>query len=69
MRTNIVIDDRLVKEGLMITGFKTKKQLVNYAIQELINRKKRKTILDLEGRLHWEDDLNKMRGSHCEDIG
>lgn len=69
MRTNIVLDDKLVEEGLRFTGFKTKKELVNYALQELISRKKRKTILKLEGKLHWEGDLNEMRGNRFEDIG
>ena len=63
MRTNIFIDDKLMEEGLIVTGFKTKKELVNYALQELIARKKRKAILDLEGKLHWEGNLNKMRGN------
>lgn len=69
MRTNIVLDDKLVEEGLRFTGFKTKKELVNYALQELVSRKKRKTTLKLEGKLHWEGDLNEMRGNRFEDIG
>lgn len=69
MRTNIVLDDKLVEEGLRFTGLKTKKELVNYALQELISRKKRKTILKLEGKLHWEGNLNEMRDNRFEDIG
>jgi len=51
MRTNVVIDDKLIEEGLEYTGFKTKKELVNYALKKLVDRKKRKTILELEGKL------------------
>jgi len=68
MRTNIVIDDKLIEEGLEYTSFKTKKELVNYALKELVDRIKRKAILELEGKLHWEGDLEEMRGNRFEDI-
>lgn len=69
MRTNVVIDDNLIEEGLTYTGLKTKRELVNYALKELVNRKKRKAILALEGKLHWEGDLIEMRENRFEDIG
>jgi len=69
MRTNVVIDDRLIEEGLAVTGLKTKRDLVNYALKELVDRKRRKAILALEGRLRWEGDLNDMREDRFEDIG
>ncbi|MCK4603591.1 MAG: type II toxin-antitoxin system VapB family antitoxin [Deltaproteobacteria bacterium] len=68
MRTNVVIDDKLIEEGLEYTGFKTKKELVNYALKKLVDRKKRKAILELEGKLHWEGNLEEMRGNRFEDI-
>ena len=68
MRTNVVIDDKLIEEGLEYTGLKTKKELVNYALKGLVDRKKRKTILQLEGKFHWEGDLEEMRGNRFEDI-
>ncbi|MFO7970665.1 MAG: type II toxin-antitoxin system VapB family antitoxin [Desulfobacterales bacterium] len=68
MRTNVVIDDKLIEEGLAYTGLKTKKELVNYALKELVCRKKRKAILELEGKLHWEGDLEEMRGNRFENI-
>jgi len=40
MRTNIVLDDRLTKEAFALTGLKTKKELVNYALRELVRIKK-----------------------------
>jgi len=69
MRTNVVIDDDLIEEGMAYTGLKTKRELVNYALKELVDRKKRKAILALEGKLHWEGDLNDMRENRFEDIG
>lgn len=68
MRTNIVIDDKLIEEGLEYTGFKTKKELVNFALKKLVERKKRKSIIELEGKLHWAGDLEEMRGNRFEDI-
>ena len=68
MRTNIVIDDKLIEEGMEHTGFKTKKELVNFALKELVERKKRKSITELEGKLHWKGDLEEMRSNRFEDI-
>jgi Arc/MetJ family transcription regulator len=67
MRTNIVIDEELMKKGIQYTGLRTKKDLVNHALQELIQRKERKEILRLKGRLHWEGDLEELRRSRFDD--
>jgi len=61
MRTNIVINDKLIEEGLNITKLKTKKELVNFALKELIRRKKMYEILDLRGKVKWEGNLEEMR--------
>jgi len=61
LRTSIDIDDKLVKEGLKITHLKTKKELVNFALQELIKREKRKRIMELKGKLQFDIDLHQMR--------
>ncbi len=62
-RTNIVLDDRLVKEALKLTHFKTKKEVVNYALDELVRRRKRKGLLAFEGKVKWEGSLAEMRKS------
>ena len=67
MRTNIVIDEELMKKGLRYTGLSTKKELVNYALRELIQREERKEILRLKGKLHWEGDLEEMRRGRFDD--
>ena len=69
MRTNVVIEDKLIEEGLAYTGLKTKRELVNFALKDLVDRKKRKAILVLEGKLHWEGNLKEMRENRFEDIG
>jgi len=66
MRTNIVLDDDLVREGLKLTKLKTKKELINFALKELIARKKRKKLLNLEGKVEWVGDLNKMREARID---
>jgi Arc/MetJ family transcription regulator len=67
MRTNIVIDEELMEKGIRYTGLKTKKGVVNQALRELIQRKERKEILRLKGKLHWEGDLEEMRRSRFDD--
>lgn len=61
MRTNIDLDDELIDEARRLTGLATKKDLVNHALRELIARERRKAVLALEGKLHWEGDLDAMR--------
>ncbi len=62
-RTNIDLDERLVMAGMKLTGCKTKKEVVNLALRELVARKKRKKILELEGKIAWAGDLHEMRKS------
>jgi Arc/MetJ family transcription regulator len=67
MRTNIVIDDELINKVIEYTGLKTKKEAVNFALRELIERKERKEILRFKGKLNWEGDLEEMRRNRFDD--
>jgi Arc/MetJ family transcription regulator len=60
MRTNLDIDDKLLNSAMSITHIKTKKGIVEYALKELIAQK-RKSILDLKGKIKWEGNLDEMR--------
>jgi Arc/MetJ family transcription regulator len=60
-RTNVELDEKLVKEGMRLFKKKTKKDLIHFALSELIRREKAKGILDLEGKVEWEGDLKEMR--------
>jgi len=62
MRTNIVIDDKLMNDALKATGCKTKKEAVEEGLKLLIQTNKQKSIRKLRGKLKWEGDLNEMRG-------
>jgi Arc/MetJ family transcription regulator len=62
-RTNIHLDDRLVAEGLKLTRTKTKRELVDLALRELVAKKRRKALLSLAGKVGWRGDLSRMRKS------
>ncbi|MGB5835306.1 MAG: type II toxin-antitoxin system VapB family antitoxin [Thiohalocapsa sp.] len=49
MRTNIVIDDALVEEAFAISNIRTKRELVDRALREFVDRHKRKNVMDLYG--------------------
>jgi Arc/MetJ family transcription regulator len=61
MRTNIEIDDEVMREAQRLTGVKTKRETVDLALRELVARHHRLGILDLRGRVHWEGDLDSSR--------
>ena len=61
MRTNIVIDDDLMKEVLEKTGIKTKREAVEEGLKLLLKMKSQQQILELRGKIHWEGDLDEMR--------
>ena len=60
-RTNINLDDKLVSKGLKMTGLRTKRELVDLALRELVRKEDQKSILSLEGTMHWEGDLEELR--------
>jgi Arc/MetJ family transcription regulator len=61
LRTNIELDAELVNEAMELTRLKTKKELVNYALKELVRKIKRKNLLYLEGKVKWEGNLYETR--------
>ena len=52
-RTNVVLDDELVAEAARLSGIRTKKDLIHEALRVLIATRKRKSLLDLEGKVHF----------------
>jgi Arc/MetJ family transcription regulator len=61
MRTNIVIDDRLMDEALKLTGVKSKREVVELALKTLIQLKQQTQIKAYRGKLQWDGDLESMR--------
>jgi Arc/MetJ family transcription regulator len=50
MRTNIVLDDKLVAEAMKLTRIQTKREVVELALREMVARRKRKNVLELVGQ-------------------
>ncbi len=61
VRTNIVLDSKLVEAGLKATGLKTRRELVDFALRELLRHERQKELLQLKGKVKWEGDLDEMR--------
>jgi Arc/MetJ family transcription regulator len=62
MRTNIVIDDALMKAVLEKTGIRTKREAVEEGLKLLLQSTEQvQQIRALRGRIHWEGDLDEMR--------
>jgi Arc/MetJ family transcription regulator len=61
VRTNIVIDDKLMRDTLRATGLKTKREAVELGLQTLLRLEKQAQIRGLRGKLDWQGDLNVMR--------
>ena len=61
MRTNIVIEDELMEKAISLSGGKTKKAVVEEALQLFVKLKEQLQIRDLRGQLYWEGDLDQMR--------
>ena len=61
MRTNIVIDDKLMKDALRTTGAKTKREAVELGLRPLIQLGRQQQARQLRGKISWEGDLEAMR--------
>jgi Arc/MetJ family transcription regulator len=60
-RTNVVLDDELVEKCQKLTGITTRRALIDYALQELLRRKRQRRLLELMGSIKWEGDLDSWR--------
>ena len=60
MRTNIVLDDKLVAEGMRLSKLRSKKDLVNSALSEYVAHRKKQNLLKYRGA-GWEGDLDELR--------
>lgn len=61
MRTNIEIDDQLMKKAMKLSKAKTKKEAVERALKALILLEEQKKILNVMGNVTWEGNLAQMR--------
>jgi Arc/MetJ family transcription regulator len=61
MRTNIEIDENLMRKAMTATGLRTKRATVEAALRLLVQLKAQERIRRYRGKLHWEGDLEGMR--------
>ena len=65
MRTNVDIDDKVIREVQELTGARTKREAVDLALRELVARHRRADILKIRGKVHWEGDLEASRAGRA----
>ena len=61
MRTNIEIDDKLMRQAMKAAGARTKRETVEKALELMVRIDGQKAIRRLRGKLQWEGDLDAMR--------
>ena len=58
MKSPLELDEELVKEAFRLTNFKTKKELIDFALQELIRTRKKRNLLDLSGQIQFSTEYD-----------
>jgi len=67
MRTNVEIDDELMRQAMRASGKSTKRAVVEEALRFVVQLKRQEGILKLFGKVQWEGDLDEMRASRFPD--
>lgn len=62
MRTNIVIDDNLMEQAMRLSGLSTKKEVVERALLEFVQRRTRRDLAELQGKIRFVDDYDYRAG-------
>ena len=65
-RTNVVLNEELVLKAKEFTGIKTTRDLLDYALKDIIRRKNQKKILLLKGKIDWQGNLQNSRKSRIK---
>jgi Arc/MetJ family transcription regulator len=66
MRTNIEIDDKLMKEAMRSANTRTKRETVEAGLRTLIRLKRQEGIRRLRGKIRWEGNLDELRRGRTE---
>jgi len=66
MRTNIVLDDKLIDRAQKLTGIKTKREVVHEALRLLILLNEQAEIRTMRGKIPWDGNLNDQRQSRVK---
>ena len=68
MRTTLAIKEKLLEEVKALSGVRTKKEAVEMALEEFINRRKARRLIDLEGKIDLSFTLNEFIGQRRKDV-
>ena len=61
MRTNIDLDDKLVKKAMKLGKAKTKKELIHKALEEYVKNMQKRNLIELKGKIEFSKDYNYKR--------
>ena len=61
MRTTLNIDDEALASAMTHAKGHTKTDVINQALRQFARTKRRKKLLDLRGKVHWEGDIDALR--------
>ncbi len=67
MRTNIVLDDKLMESARQYSRARTKRGLVEEALRLFVQIRSQEGVRKLRGKLHWEGDLDQLRRGRFQD--
>ena len=68
MRTNIVLDDQLVREAMRVSGLKTKRAVVEAGLRLLVQTKAQAGMRRLRGKVAWQGDLQQSRAARVRAV-
>mgnify|MGYP002630299985 CR=1 FL=1 len=60
-RTNIVLNEKTIAKAQKVTGIGTQREVVDFALRELIRRHEISRLMELQGKVDWDGDLTGMR--------
>lgn len=69
MRTNVVLDEKLIREAKELTGIATTRAVLDEALRTLIRLRRQSEIRSLRGMLQWEGDLAALRETRVSYLG
>lgn len=61
MRTNVVLDDDLIRTALKLSGFKTKRKAIEEGLRLLVQLNLQRNVRSFRGKLKWVGNLSRMR--------
>jgi Arc/MetJ family transcription regulator len=61
MRTNVIIDDDLMKSAVQLSGLKTKKAAIEEGLKLLVQRSQQAKTREFRGKLKWSGNLDEIR--------